>query len=122
MPPEERELDALIDQKLFGHDVVWMPWGGGKVLARKGQRDFGIPAIVPGYHMKISDAWKVVEELSQRGVSLCITSNVSEAPKDEKYQVGIWNVGAQRLDPPAYGKTAPEAICRAALTVLGPNA
>jgi hypothetical protein len=120
MPPEERELDALIDQKLFGHDVEWASWSNSRILVRKGQRYFGIPAVVPGYHMKISDAWKVVEELWQRGISLCITSSVV-ALKDEKYCVGIWNVGTQRFDPPVYGKTAPEAICKAALSILEPN-
>jgi hypothetical protein len=132
MPPEERDLDALIDQKLFGHDVEWTSWSNSRILVRKGHR-IGIPLIVPGYHMKISDAWKVVEELRERGISLCITSNVDFNPgannspelivlKDEKYCVGIWNVGTQRFNPPSYGKTAPEAICKAALAVLELNA
>lgn len=129
MPLEERDLDAFIDQNLFGHDVAWILWGGGKVLARKGQRDIGIPVTVPGYHVRISDAWKVVEELRERGIALCINSNVDLDPKannspalialkDEKYHVQVWNVRDQRLDPPIYGKTAPEAICKAAASVL----
>lgn len=129
MPLEERELDAFIDQNLFGHDVAWVLWGGGKVLARKGQRDIGIPVTVPGYHVRISDAWKVVEELRERGISICLTSNVDLDPKannspelialkDQKYHVGIWDSRSQRFGSSVYGKTAPEAICKAAASIL----
>jgi hypothetical protein len=126
----ERELDALIDQVLFGHKVEWRLWDARKLPFRMGQSDFGMPVGVPYYQTKIEDAWLIVEELRKRGITLSIDSRRDLDPnvhnycddlirlKDEKYQVQRWNLDTQRLDPAVYGKTAPEAICKAAAIIV----
>lgn len=125
-----RESDALLDGKLFGHEVEWSLWGSREVPFRKGWRDFGMPFSVPCYHEKIEDAWLIVEEFRQRGISLSVSSRPDLDPsanhcdelvrlKDEKYQVQRWNRDTQRFDPAVYGRTAEEAICKAAMKILG---
>ncbi len=125
-----REPDALLDEKLFGHEVQWALWGSREMPFRKGWQDFGMPFSVPYYTEKIQDAWLVVEELRKRGITLSVKSRQDLDPsqnncdevialKDEKYQVQWWNNENQRYDPAVYGKTAPEAICKAAMVILG---
>jgi hypothetical protein len=125
----ERELDAMIDQVLFKHKVEWRLLGDRVMPFRAGQSDFGMPMSVPYYQTKIEDAWLIVEELRRRGIALSIDSRLDLNPndcncddlvrlKDEKYQVQRWNRDSQRLDPPVYGGTAPEAICKAAAIVV----
>lgn len=125
-----REPDALLDEKLFGHEVQWAIWGDREAPFRKGWNDFGMPFSVPYYTEGIEDAWLIVEELRKRGISLSISSREDLNPSgtncadlmaimDAKYQVQCWNKVLQRLDPAVYGKTAPEAICKAALQILG---
>lgn len=125
-----REPDALLDEKLFGHEVVWAMAGGRQAPYRKGQHDYGMPFSVPYYHSDIKDAWVIVEHLRKCGITLSIKSREDLDPaedncddltalKEMKYQVQRWNNENQRYDPAVYGKTAPEAICEAARSVLG---
>jgi hypothetical protein len=65
-----REPDALLDEKLFGHEVQWALWGSRQLPFRKGWQDYGMPYSVPHYHEKIQDAWLVVEELAKRGIRM----------------------------------------------------
>lgn len=124
-----READALLDQKLFGYEIHWGMCGSLEVPYRKGQHDYGMPFSVPYYHSDIKDAWAIVEELRKRGITLSLSSRADLDPsknncddvirlKDEKYQVQRWNRENQRYDPPVYGKTAEEAICKASMQVL----
>lgn len=125
-----REPDALLDEKLFGHEVQWSLWSDREVPFRKGWHDFGMPFSVPYYTEKIEDAWLVVEEFRKRGISLSVKSRTDLDPAEnncddlialqhEKYQVQAWNKENQRYDPAVYAKTAPEAICKAAFKLLG---
>jgi hypothetical protein len=125
-----RKPDVLLDEKLFGHQVVWALWGSRKLPFRKGWQDFGMPFRVPHYHEEIQDAWLIVEELRRRRISLSVSSCTDLDPKanncqelidlkDEKYQVQRWNDDTQRYDPAVYGRTAQEAICKAAFQILG---
>lgn len=125
-----REPDALLDEKLFGHKVHWSMCGTRKAPYRTGCQDFGMPFSVPYYHSDIKDAWVIVEELRKRGITLSIGSRADLDPsdnncddlislKDEKYQVQRWNDDNNRYDAAVYGKTAEEAICKAAFHILG---
>ncbi len=70
----EREQDALLDQRIFGHETEWALWGNREVPFRKGWRDYGMPFSVPYYHSRIQDAWVVVEALTDAGIVLSIPS------------------------------------------------
>lgn len=124
----QREPDALLDEKLFGHEIYWA-CGNREVPYRKGWRDFGMPFSVPYYSSDLGDAWLLVEELRRRGIELCVKSRADLNPsdnncedliklKDEKYCVQSWDNAAQRYGPADYGKTAPEAICKAVMRIL----
>jgi hypothetical protein len=128
--PVNRERDAVLDEKLFGHEVQWVLAGGRERPVRKGWHDCGMPFSMPYYHEKIQDAWLIVEELRRRGIALSIKSREDLDPaanncpeliqlKEEKYEVQRWNKKVQRYDPPVFGKTAQEAICKTAFLVLG---
>lgn len=111
-----REPDALIDEKFFGHKVHWMLCGNREVPYRTGWHDFGMPFSVPYYHSDIKDAWEIVEELRKRGIILSIGSMVDGDPSNERYRIS-WRDSSK--GEPIYGKTAPEAICKAAFQILG---
>ncbi|SRR5579871_1099460 len=125
-----REPDALLDEKLFGHQVVWSLWGSREMPFRKGWQDFGMPFSVPYYSSDMREAWKVVEELRKRGIMISVKSREDLDPaknncddliqlKDMKYAVQSWDKDLNRYSPSVYGKTAEEAICNAALKLLG---
>lgn len=127
-----REKDALIDQKLFGHEVDWRICGNRQAPYRTGWHDFGMPFSVPYYQSRMEDAWKIVEELRGRGIELSVKSIADLDPKanncDEivklheqglKYCVQRWNKENQRYEPAVYGRTAAEAICTVALEPCG---
>lgn len=125
-----READAVIDEKLFGHEVDWRMCGNRQVPYRTGWHDFGMPFSVPYYRTRMGDAWLVVEELRRRGIELSIKSIADLDPKanncprlielqDEKFCVQRWNKEYQRYGSSVYGKTAQDAICMTALQILG---
>jgi hypothetical protein len=125
-----REPDALIDEKLFGHQVEWALWGDREQPFRKGQRDYGMPVSVPYYHEKISDAWLIVEELRNRGIVLSIKSCADLDPnanncedliklKTMKFCVQRWNKNNQKYDPGVYAVTAQQAICTLVIKFYG---
>lgn len=125
----ERVPDSLLDGKLFGHETYWAICGSREVPYRKGWHDFGMPFSVPYYSSDLGDAWLIVEELRRRGIELSVKSRADFDPranncedliklKDEKYQVQSWNNDTQRYGPSDYGKTAPEAIVKAAMRIL----
>ncbi len=124
----EREQDALIDQKIFGHETDWLLDGTRTNPRRKGWHDFGMPFSVPYYTSETRDAMLIVEELRRRGIELSIKSIAPLDPKANncaevialqdqglKYCVQKWNKENQRYDPAVYGKTAAEAICKVVL-------
>lgn len=72
-----REVDALFDQKVFGHATEWRLWGSREMPFRKGFHDYGMPFSVPYYHEKIQDAWLLVDELVKRGIQIPIQARCS---------------------------------------------
>lgn len=119
--PAGPELDALIAEKVMGLRVEWISgkpwWVGGNELP-------GSPAILcPGkfghsiepYSKHISFAWEVVEKLKED------FGGISVGDRNTGH-IGCWNVsfhdefGIQRHS--GWCKTAPLAICRAALKII----
>jgi hypothetical protein len=106
-------LDELIWQKVFKRN---------KIYSIEETRN------CPRYSRDISAAWEIVEVLRNRRITLSVSSIKPFDPKanycepfnhDEKYQVQVWSDDDQSYDEAVYGKTAEEAICRAALQVVG---
>ncbi len=62
----DREQDAILDQKIFGHETQWALWGNREMPFRQGWHDHGMPYSVPYYHSRIQDAWLIVEALIGR--------------------------------------------------------
>lgn len=104
--PAGRELDALVAEKVMGFEVTnYEPIG-----IRKG----GWILPIPNYSTEIKDAWEVVEKLNlfekyllaKSDVNWCIGGDFSRELSFEEQAI-------------ASGNTAPLAICRAALKVMG---
>lgn len=125
----ERVPDSLLDEKLFGYETYWAICGSREVPYRKRWHDFGMPFSTPYYSSDMGAAWLIVEELRRRGIELSINSRADLNPsanncdevlklKGNKYCVQSWDADAQRYGPADYGKTAPEAICKAAMRIL----
>lgn len=122
-----RELDAVIEGKLFGHRIEvrycnWLPGGwyevqsygeeriGGGLLDEdelhpcylEGERW----AIVPFYSTDISAAWQLVDIMIKSGRYF----GLQRVIHNEQW---LWE--ATFLSQIAFTNTAPEAICKAAL-------
>lgn len=120
-----RELDALIAEKVMGWENVH----------KHGSRLVGIPPTQPGipvclaggeippYSTDIAAAWEVVEKL-QKDNPFWKTSNYEGwmnfnlGPTTGNDGFG-WYANFGDSNTIAYGKTAPHAICLAALKALG---
>lgn len=126
-----RTLDALVDEKLFGREVVWAQWGGSDQAFRKGESDFGMPMSVPYYSTKIADAFLLVDLMRDDWFSFKAFQPAKEAPELIRSPYEYANVsficgagpcsrhntdfhnhhGAYNVE----AETLPLAICRAAL-------
>jgi len=99
-----RELDALIAEKVFGLEVEWKEGFGSKEV-------FPVSRLtaIPEYSTDIAAAWLVVEKLKGREPSI--------AYEGEKYG---WEVSLTINHEIfcIYGKSAPHAICLAALKAV----
>jgi len=132
-----RELDAVIEEKLFGHRIEvrycnWLPGGWYEVQSYGEERISGglldedelHPCylegekwvIVPFYSTDISDAWRIVERFSR--LKFRVDLLVIPGDKEITYYCNICPNeigGAQRQTGVIPGNSISEAICRAAL-------
>lgn len=108
-----RELDALVAEKVMG-------WTGIKpYLKSVGQHEFltyvgwfqedGLPKVeIPHYSTDIAEAWKVVEKFKgDRDIRI-----------DSDFDGGYWVYPSPVFNKPIHAKTAPHAICLAALNIV----
>lgn len=116
-----RELDALVAEKVMGYERAMMiaPTGGpaqGCWVRSPDKVFWDRHDSLPHYSTEISAAWDVVEKLTDGDFSLSI----------ERYHELYTEVFLSRKGPDEYrapaivaGKTAPHAICLAALKSVG---
>ncbi len=118
-----RELDALIAEKVMGIEPwpIQNPCWGVKAFKAKfvpyGQE--AKPCEAPSYSTDIAAAWKVVEKLQEYNpfweedgwLSFQLSPAVGVNSKEWYANFGDSTTGA-------YGKTAPHAICLAALEAV----
>ncbi|WP_121603796.1 hypothetical protein [Virgibacillus sp. Bac332] len=99
---DNRKIDRLIAEKIMGFEV------------RNGQRvEDGKRFGIPSYSQKIECAWQVVEKLKVKGYWLYGLGFVS----DEDYSCSFYQGSGQMITE--YDKSAPLAICKAALKTVG---
>lgn len=115
------ELDALVAEKVMGWRYKETVYSGGAVLSpAQWIKPNGWPVdIVPHYSTDISAAWEVVEKMSKTHFSEMAMTELED---------GTWGWMARFirvLNEPytvkgyrATAKTAPEAICKAALLAV----
>ncbi|PLR93213.1 BC1872 family protein [Bacillus sp. T33-2] len=93
---ENKEIDRLVAEKVMGWDDVWQPF---------------FPST------EIKDAWLVVEKMKDMGLFFNV------CPELDACHVDIWvqSDRHQGLNPyrTVHEKTAPLAICKAALAIVG---
>ena len=126
-----KELNTFVEEKLFNHrcEVRWCNWlpqgyfevqsyGQGREAMGGGLLDENesLPCymegekwvVVPFYSTDISAAWEVVEKMVKEYGDFVIDY-------DDSYNGGQWSASVDKLRVAALAKTAPEAICKAAL-------
>lgn len=120
------KLDALIDERVFGHSIGWrnsFSWRTDIIDEIKGNsRGYDLisesriaGAWIPHYSTSIADAWLVVERLCDDGWTFELTN--SEQPA-----AGFWLLGGIRgrwALRYSNADTAPLALCLAALKAVG---
>ena len=109
-----RELDALVAEKVMGWVDLWKDEKHFKMYPPNKQ-NVGIRYAgrteVWNYSTDISAAWKVVEEFN------FYIDNAGYGEKKYRVILGELNNNNDIYRPEAFGETAPEAICKAALLV-----
>jgi hypothetical protein len=105
-----RELDALVAERVMGWTYKPFYNGGGEwshngKLVAFGGLDGG---SLPKYSSSIADAWQVVEKLKADGNNVWV-----------EWAGKVWVCGATSVFPDIEADTAPLAICKAALMVVG---
>jgi len=113
-PKPGRELDALIAEKVMGLDVIWDTdepvtpiYNCNCALGGEYKKHTHYKAI-PCYSTNIAAAWGVLEQFT----------SVQCLEKDaEGWYCGIWDVDSMTMVH-ALRKTAPHAICLAALKAV----
>ncbi|HEY8417046.1 MAG TPA: hypothetical protein VIK93_03300, partial [Limnochordales bacterium] len=113
---EGRELDAAVAERVFGHDVVWVIEDRAKLVRRLPD---GQCVLVPQYHDNIAAAWQVVERMTMMGYQFEL-SFVQGAEYESAPWLAIFCKPPRRVGAvhTAFGSTATEAICRAALRAM----
>lgn len=105
-----RELDQFVATRVMGWEIN----GRGAVNAH------GEYSIIPHYSTSIKDAWDVVEKLTENEDT---TVEITPSKKNDEVSVSIrfYDKEEDILAGPFYftRKTAPHAICLAALKSLG---
>jgi hypothetical protein len=108
-----RELDALVAEKIFGAKLIANPFGTDPHCDFPGRqlgKEFG---KLPKFSTDIAAAWEVLEALKKRGAMVHVHFTESQ-------WMASWR---KHNDPPslvisAFAKTAPHAICLAALKAI----
>lgn len=111
-----RELDALVEQELFGNNLVWIneqPYTRQYVDQRRID-SIGMCADgnVPRYSTDIKAAWEVVEKLKLLERFSLTLQQLS--PTNTAWTLSDLRDG----EPIAWSETAPHAICLAALKAV----
>ena len=101
---EGRELDAAVHECVFGRRVKWAT----PSAAFNFPFDPDTRMRIPHYSTDIAAAWQVVERMRERGLYF----ELGVASKAPYAKAWLWNKDNYWQ---AEGRTAPEAICRAAL-------
>src|SRR3990167_2036291 len=130
--PAGRELDALIEEKVMGHEVEprWYDAHGGPLpdpedASIKPHEYYVLPPRtgarystreVPYYSRDIDAAWEVLERFATRHLNLGLQGPGMWGPEGWYVTLGTGHIAT------AFAFTAPLAICLAALkAVEGPN-
>lgn len=101
----DRELDAMVAEKVMGWTLHGVAPSGGRVLiAPSGAMG------IPNYSTDISAAWQVVEKMRSKRIHFEMGSTIP----------GDWT--AYFNNDRATDKSAPRAICLAALKAVGVEA
>lgn len=113
-----RELDALVDEKIFGFSSLDLPTDRPPTATECLNRGMML-ALIPNYSTDIAAAWEVVEKM--RANNFLFTINMSDNFRWEcEFDL---NDGAFLLKSDTIGfgrsETAPHAICLAALEAVG---
>lgn len=117
-----RSLDALIDEKVFGHVIGWrnsFSWRTDIIPEIQGRvRGFDLVtesriagAWVPEYSTSIASAWEVVERMWPTGFQLHRSQFVDDG--GEEWTVGV-EIGVSFYEK-GCGSSPAEAICIAAI-------
>lgn len=117
------KLDALVDERVFGHTVAWrnsFSWRTDIIDEIKANsRGFDLiteaqiaGACVPQYSARIADAWLVIQKLAECNERV----EVMAERRGFRHRCRIWSDGYNCREETAIG--APLAICRAALRAL----
>ena len=119
---ENRELDALVAEKVMGFQlnnkvVDWLAYP-----IRNGVVDYFEPTIVPHYSTDIAAAWLVVDHFADTGQEVSVSYIVRS--DNHNNLVGSWvcDVGpgnGLRFVLTVAAESAPLAICLAALRAAG---
>ena len=131
-----REIDALVERHIFGRDVIfvegqdrWLEDEHGTFILQPGDsyyQENGYDVPVAGYSSQIRPAWQVVEKLAERGMYFQISTeppgfDVTFEAIIRDGNTGTWdrNGSYDGYVAEAQAKTAPLAICLAALKACG---
>jgi len=120
-----RELDVLVAKEIFGIEVEWdyalwdvnkqcnkLPFCKGKPRTVLGPMAHSVSNTIPGYSTDISAAWLVVEKL----IDIHPQGDFHLEHLEDEWCCGwCYPPSGADLDNWICGKTAPEAICKAAL-------
>lgn len=129
-----RELDAFVAEKVIGHKNIRLEYGlGGPAYSQQDFVSDPLPGTlgvlrratscpVPNYSTNIAAAWELVHKLSHRNFSFISHHNAgmsgSAKTPNNKGWMALFHIEGGPMDY-TYGKTAPHAICAAALRAVG---
>ncbi|MCC2250048.1 hypothetical protein JUJ52_08720 [Virgibacillus sp. AGTR] len=100
---DNRKIDQLVAEKVMGFEV------------RNGQRaEDGKRFGIPSYSQKIEDAWQVVEKLDRK-----YEFELTRFEDEDKWYCDLTNWNDDLRSIRSVEKTAPLAICKAALKTVG---
>lgn len=104
------------------HDYLTSPDGNTHYLCACADEAIKDHIDLPEYSTSISAAWEVVERFEQGAfapeqVAACVNLVCSDGIEDERYYCAFFSPSLAKVE--AFGKTMPEAICRAALKATG---
>lgn len=110
--PAGRELDILVAEKVMGYEHFVDEADGTDRLRGNG---IIMPIHLPAYSTDIAAAWEVVEKLRAEWMIRVGTADLLGTP----WKCVMWQRYMTTGGPFGEADTAPLAICRAALGVVG---